>query len=261
MRTNSVKSALAAGRVPLGTMVTEFDTSGIAPLAAGAGAEFLFIDQEHTGWTTDTIRRLVVGARAAGVTPIVRPPTLAYSPCAQLLDLGAMGIIAPMIGTAQQAADLVSFCRYPPVGRRGATMLAPHDDYLPGDPREKTARANAEIWTVALIETPEGVANIEEIVAVDGLDALWVGHLDLTSFMGCLADFENPEFRAALDRVLAAAAAAGKPVGIVVGSPQEAKQRLDQGFSVLAYGTDSSLYQQGLRAGIEGVTALLEGNR
>ncbi len=258
MRHNAAKAKAGAGELLRGTMVGEFGTTGVAPLAATAGADWVLFDQEHTGWTTDHVRQLIVSARGAGVVPVVRPPALGYQQCAQLLDLGAMGILAPMVETVEQAELLVASCRYPPQGRRGATVLAGHDEYRPGNLAEGFASANEEVWTIALIESPAGVENVEAIAAVEGLDALWVGHLDLSSFMGVVGEFERPEFVAAIERVTAAAAANGKPVGIVVGSEADARTRLDQGFTMLLWGTDSSLYLQGLSAGLATLGALHE---
>jgi 2-dehydro-3-deoxyglucarate aldolase/4-hydroxy-2-oxoheptanedioate aldolase len=257
MRTNAVKAAFREGRIPLGTMVVEFDTTGIGPLARAAGAEWILFDQEHSGWTTDRIRQLIVSARAAGLMPIVRPPALQYHLNSQLLDLGAMGLLVPMLESVEQARQFVSFSRYPPVGRGGATAIAPHDDYLPGDPAEKMRNANDEIMTIALIETPLGVSNVEEIAAVEGLDSLWVGHFDLSSMMGKPAQFDTPEFLAAITRVTGAAASAGKPVGIVVRSSAEARLRLSQSFTLLLYSNDTALYLQALKKGLEGLQEVL----
>lgn len=97
MRENSVKLQLQDGGTSLGTMVFEFNSTGIARLAAHAGAEFVIFDQEHSGWSTDTIRGLIATARAADLIPLVRVPTARYHLMAPVLDVGAMGLMVPMV--------------------------------------------------------------------------------------------------------------------------------------------------------------------
>ena len=140
MRENSVKRRLAEGGTSLGTMVFEFDSSGIARIAAEAGAEFAVFDQEHTGWTSETIRRLMATCGAANLVPMVRVPATQYHLLSQALDCGAMGLMIPMVETAEQAQDIVRFTKYPPQGRRGAAFGVAHDDYAGGDVVAKMAR-------------------------------------------------------------------------------------------------------------------------
>ena len=110
-------------------MVFEFDTPGIARIVAGAGAEFVVFDQEHTGWGIDTIRALMATARAADVVPLVRVPATEYHFIARPLDAGASGVMVPMVETEEQARLVVSSAKYPPQGDRGAAFGIAHDDY------------------------------------------------------------------------------------------------------------------------------------
>lgn len=261
MRRNTVKAAWAAGRIPVGTMVLEFDTTGIARIAKAAGVEWVVYDMEHSGWSISQIRAAVAGAHAAGVVPVVRPPALQYHLCAGPLDVGAMGIMAPMVETVAQAELLVSSCRYPPLGRRGAAFGIAHDDYLAPSPAATVQSANAEVLTIAMIETPLGVENAAAIAAVDGLDALWLGHYDLSNFMGIPGQFDDPRFVEAVGVVVAAGRRAGKPVGILVGSVEEARTRLAQGFTGLLYGLDVLVYREALAAGVAAVRDLIDDAR
>src|SRR5947209_8462432 len=129
MRPNHVKRTLAEGGVSVGTFLLEFSTTGIGRLAAGAGAEFAVIDMEHTGWGTDTVRMLVATTRPTSMEPVVRVPTAEYHFIARALDLGATGIMVPMVETEEQAIRIVQSAKYPPVGRRGAAFGVSHDDY------------------------------------------------------------------------------------------------------------------------------------
>ena len=255
MRENPVKHRLAEGGVALGTMAFEFNTTGLARLAAGAGAEFVVFDQEHTGWSVETIRMLVATSGAADMVPMVRVPTTQYHLIARVLDVGARGIMVPMVESVEQARLIVQSAKYPPVGRRGAAFGVAHDDYSGGDVGEKIRSANAETLLIAQIETVAGVECVEELAAVDGLDVLWIGHFDLTNSMGIPAQFDHPRYLEAVKRVVAACKAHGKAAGIMGGSVAEATAALEQGFRIVAYSGDLWLYQLALREGLTAIRA------
>src|SRR5919112_231619 len=169
MRENRVKRALAAGDRCLGTMVFEFPTTGIGRIAAEAGAEFAIYDMEHTGWSVETIRGLMASARAADLVPMVRIPATQYHLIARPLDLGAMGLMVPMVESAEQAQLIVASAKYFPDGTRGAAFTVAHDDYQGGDVASKMASANQEQLLIAQIETARGVEQAEAIAATPGI--------------------------------------------------------------------------------------------
>lgn len=249
-----VKHALREGNLVVGTFVFEFATTGIGRLAAGAGAEFVIYDAEHTGWGWETLGRLVATTR--GAEPYIRIPGTERSAVSRALDVGARGIMVPMVESAEQAATIVSWATYPPHGVRGAAFGLAHDDYAREDNDAYMRWANAERAILTQIETVRGLAAVEEIAAVDGVDVLWVGHYDLTNSMGIPGKFDHPDYLAALDRVVAAAQSHGKCAGFMAGSPAEAAMLVERGFSILAYGGDLWVYQDALRDGIAKVQAL-----
>jgi 2-dehydro-3-deoxyglucarate aldolase/4-hydroxy-2-oxoheptanedioate aldolase len=200
MYENKVKSALRQGRVSIGTFMFEFDSTGIARIAADAGAEFAIFDMEHTGWSIETIRRLIATSRSADIVPMVRVPATEYHFIARVLDVGARGIMVPMVGSAEQARTIVQSAKYPPAGRRGAAFTVSHDDYTGGDILPKMRSANEQHLLIAQIETVQGVNSVEEIAAVEGIDVLWIGHFDLTNSLGIPGQFNHPDFQAAVKR-------------------------------------------------------------
>ncbi|MFZ0214379.1 MAG: aldolase/citrate lyase family protein [Candidatus Dormiibacterota bacterium] len=256
MRENRVKRTLARGEVSIGTAFFEFCTPGAPRVAAAAGAEFAFFDTEHTGWSNDVVRVLVAAAHGAGIVPLVRPPATQYHLLAQPLDLGAMGLIVPMVESREQAELIVRSTKYPPAGRRGAAFVIAHDDYQPGDVGGKMESANREILLISQIETAAGLEHADEIAAVAGIDVLWVGQFDLTASLGIPGQFDNPQYLSALDRVVEACRSHGKAAGFMVTSIPEAQQVLAKGFTALAYNGDLWLYQQALAAGVEQVRTL-----
>ena len=250
MKPNPVRRTLRDGGVAIGTFLFEFATTGIARIAAGAGAEFAIFDMEHTGWSVETIRMLVATSRSTAMVPLVRIPATEYHFVARVLDMGAMGIMVPMVESAEQARRFVESAKYPPAGRRGAAFAVAHDDYQGGDMAGKIASANAEQLLIAQVETARGVENVETIAAVDGLDVIWIGQADLTTSLGIPGQYAHPLFQKAVDRVAEACRVHQKTLGYLALDVEDGKAMLARGFRMIAYGGDLWLYQQALRQGI-----------
>lgn len=247
MLKNHVKHKLAAGETSLGTMVFEFNTTGVGRLAAVAGAEFVVYDMEHTGWSIESIRMLIATTPRSTLIPIVRIPACDYQFVARVLDAGAMGIMVPMVESEEQAHALVNFAKYPPLGRRGAAFSIAHDDYR-NDPIPDVIRSsNDESLLIAQIETMDGLEHVERIAAVPGIDVLWVGLFDLTSSMGIPGQMDHPDTKAAIQRVLSACRAYHKIPAVLVNSVREGQSQLAAGFRMVAYGGDLWIYQSALR--------------
>jgi len=252
MRDNPVRQTLSEGGSSLGTFVFEFNTTGIARIATAAGAEFVVFDMEHTGWSIESIRTLIATTPNSSV-PIVRVPTTEYDFIARALDMGAMGVMVPMVETPEQAQLIVQSAKYPPLGKRGAAFGIAHDDYQSGDVQQKMLSANDQQLLVAQIETATGIENVEKIAAIEGIDVLWIGHFDLSTSLGIPGQFEHPKFLSAIDRVLEAARNHHKIGGFMAEGVENAKSLLERGFRMIAFGGDLWLYQQTLSEGLKAV--------
>lgn len=259
MRENRCKRMLLAGEVPIGTGVFEFSSTGIARLAAAAGADFVMIDMEHTGWGMDTLRTLLAASRAADCVPMVRVPAAQGHFISRVLDLGAMGIMVPMVESEEQARTIADAARYPPQGRRGTCFGIGHDDYRDGDIAETMRSANAEVLVIAQIETVKGLEAADRIAALAGIDVLWVGHFDLTTSMGIPGQFDHPRYRDALRAVVAACERHGKGAGFMVASPEQAAEYAALGFRVLMYWADLWIYRAALKAGVGAARERVQG--
>lgn len=249
----SLRSRVMAGEQVLGAMVFEFFSPGMAQLMKLAGCEYIIYDMEHTGLGFETLKDQVAACRGLDVAPMVRVPRSDYHFLARALDVGAKGVMIPMVESAEQARAIVEATRYPPVGRRGAAFAFSHDDYAPGAPVDKIAAANSENLVIAQIETERGLAAVDEIAAVEGIDVLWVGHFDLTNFLGIPGQFDHPDYLAALDRVVAAGRKAGKGLGFMPTDGTWAAQYASLGFNMLAVGTDHGILMAGVKSIIDEV--------
>jgi 2-keto-3-deoxy-L-rhamnonate aldolase RhmA len=259
MRDNAVKRTLASGGVSMGTMMLEFATSGIGRIAAEAGAEFAVFDMEHTGWSMETIRQLMATSRGADIVPIVRVPSLQYHFIARVLDVGAMGVVVPLVSDAEQARMIVECAKYPPLGRRGTAFAVAHDDYRGGDLAAKIRQTNDGVMIIAQIETAQGLEHVDRIAAVDGVDALWIGQYDLTTSLGIPGRFDHPEFREATRHVVEACKRHGKAAVLAVMDVEELCRGPSNGFRMLVYAADLWIYQQALRRCFRSIRESLQG--
>ena len=247
MRDNTVKRALAQGGISMGVMCLEFATPGIGRLSAEAGAEFAVFDMEHTGWGLETVKMLAASSRAADLAPIVRVPVCDYHFIAHALDVGAMGIVIPLVATPEQARFAVDCAMYPPRGRRGCAFAIAHDDFKGGDVDAKMKHTNENVMLVAQIETAQGLENVDAIAAVEGIDALWIGQFDLTTSLGIPGQFDHPKFIEGTKRIVEACRRHRKAATLAVMDPEQLAAGPANGFRLLVYAADLWIYQQALR--------------
>ncbi len=205
MRINPVKTKLLAGHPVFGAFGWEFLVPGLPQIVKSCGAEFLLIDMEHAGTSYETLKEQAALCRGLDLVPMARVPANQYHYISRALDLGVMGIMAPMVGSAEEARHIVSCTRYPPAGRRGAAFGFASDDYIGGSVADKIKIANERTLVMCLIETAEGIGNVEKIAAVPGVDVLWLGHFDLTNFLGIPAQFDHPKYVKAIATISGAA--------------------------------------------------------
>ena len=253
MRDNPVKQRLAAGGRAFGAMIFEFFTPGMPGIAAAAGADFILFDMEHSGAGFDTIKAQIAACRGLDIVPMVRVPTLQGHFISRSLDVGALGIMVPMVDTADQARAIVAATRYPPEGRRGAAFGMAHDDYRAGAVADTMAAGNARTFVIAQIETVEGLRNVDAIAAVEGVDCVWLGHFDLTNFMGIPGQFQHPDYLAGIEAIVAAARRHGKTAGVLAADPAWGRDYLAKGFRAMVYGLDAAVFRDALAQGIAAI--------
>lgn len=236
-----------------GVAFLEFDSPGVGQIAKAGGAEFAFIDMEHSGFGIDTVKRMLRYMQAADLTTLVRPPSKSYNHIARVLDIGADALLLQMVASAEEARQIVGYMKYAPEGGRGIALGIAHDRYRPGPAAEKLAAANAHVACIPLIETRAGIENIDEIVAVEGVDGIWIGHFDLSCSLGIPGQFEHPDFQAAVDAVLAAIKKHGKSAGRMVSSVEEGIALYRAGFDVICYSADVFILQTAIESGIAAI--------
>jgi len=243
----SIKPDVMAGKNVAGGFVFEFFSPGMSAILANAGCRYVIYDMEHTGLGYETLKWLFASTRGLPLEPMVRVPRGEYTWLARALDLGATGVMIPMVESAEQARAIVEACRYPPLGRRGAAFGFAQCGYQGGDVGAKIKAYHARTVVIAQIETERGLDQVEQIAAVDGIDVLWVGHFDLSNFMGIPAQFGDPRFDAAMRKVAKVAKAHGKVAGFMATDPAWVARVKEMGYTMIAAGTDTGIMEAGMK--------------
>ena len=253
MKPNLFKEKLARGQMPVGHMLVQFNTRGMAKMLEAAGVDFAMIDMEHGSFNIAEFADMVAWLKATPVTPFVRVAGPDYHLIARVLDVGAQGVMVPNVRSSAEARAIVEAARYPPAGRRGLHFGGESSDFLAVDGVDHVREANENITVICMIESPEGVEDLDGIAGTPGVDALWVGHWDLTNFMGIPGAFHDPRFLGAVSRVVNAAHRHGLAAAIQPASTEQLCDFLALGFDAISYGSDFNLYQEALTRGVAAV--------
>ncbi len=218
-------------------MVVTLGLPEVAEVLSGAGFDWLFLDAEHGPLDTLALQRLVIGA---GATPcLVRLAASSELEVKKALDIGAAGIIAPQVNSPEQAAQVVRWAKYSPLGTRGVGAARAHGYGFAF--KEYLAKANDQTVVVVQAEHGDAVSNIEAIAQIEGIDAVLVGPNDLSASLGHLGDMAHPDVVAAIDRVTDACRRAGMPLGIFGMNPAAVKPYLERGYTLIVCGVDTVL--------------------
>jgi 2-keto-3-deoxy-L-rhamnonate aldolase RhmA len=248
VRPSAIRRRVLGGETVAGAMIFEFFAPGMPQVLKSAGCEFALFDMEHAGLGFETLKMLAAGCRGIGIEPLVRVPRSEYHFMARALDVGVHGVMVPMVESAQEARRIAEATHYPPAGRRGAAFGVAQDDYTGGDVKAKLAALNARTLVIAQIESERGMAELEGIAATPGIDVLWLGHFDLTNFLGIPGEFESPKYLEAVQAIVAAARRHAKGLGFMAADAGWATRYRKLGFNMIAAGLDSSLLQAAIRA-------------
>lgn len=243
---NRLKADLAAGRVLHGIWLGLADPYA-AEIAATAGFDWLLIDGEHAPNDIRSMSAQIAVIDGKGPSIVVRLPDSDPAKIKQALDIGAQTLLIPMVDSAEEAATLLRATRYPPQGFRGvgsalarASLFSAIPDYL--------TTANDQICLIVQIESVKGLAALDEILAIDGLDAVFIGPADLAADMGHLGDVGQPAVKAAVLGALRSIRVAGKAAGVLSTEPGFIAECTAAGANFVGVGIDVLLYAQALRA-------------
>lgn len=243
---NRFKSALLRHELQIGCWLA-LANGYTAEAMAGAGFDWLVIDGEHAPNDLPRLLEQVQALKGGTAEPVIRLPVGETWMIKQVLDIGCQTVLVPMVDSAAQAQELARAMRYPPIGIRGvgsalarASGFGAIADYLP--------TANVEVCLLVQVESRKGLAAIEEIASVDGVDGIFIGPSDLAADMGHLGKPSHPEVKAAVEDGIQRIRAAGKPAGVLSFDRAMVETYIGLGVSFAAVGADVTLLTQAARA-------------
>jgi 4-hydroxy-2-oxoheptanedioate aldolase len=245
MRPSKIKAKLRRNEPALVTTLHFTDPSAFE-LTSRMGFDGIWMDLEHHGYSLETAAGLMRAARVGTADILARPAKGEFMRLGRMLEAGAQGIMYPRCANAAEAREVVSWAKFAPLGRRGFDGGNPDMPYCTMPVDQYVKEANDQTFLLLQLEDRDAVANAREIAEVEGVDALFFGPADFTVLSGIPGQFTHPLVEEAIRSVAAAAKAAGKHWGMPVGNPERAKQLLDMGARILAYGADIIWLKNGL---------------
>ena len=235
---NQFKHALREGRTQIGLWSVMADAAAIELLGA-SGFDWLLIDMEHAPNELPAVQAQLQALRGSNATPIVRPPWNDIVWMKRVLDLGAQTLLIPYVQTAEEAAQAVSFMRYPPAGRRGVAGGTRATQW--GRIRDYYKRAEDELCLLVQVESRQGLENLEAIAATPGVDGIFIGPADLSADMGYLGEPRHPHVLGAIEDAVRRIRQSGKAAGILVRGETPVRHWLQAGCNFVAVGVDAVL--------------------
>lgn len=239
---NPVKDKLARGEVVSSMTVRLVRSIEIARIARTAGFDMLYIDLEHSPLSLDATSQICMAALDLGLMPAVRVPANTPDYISRVLDAGALGVIAPHVRWAAEARAVVRAARLPPFGARSNTGLFPHLQYQAFPAAEVCAAINDVTMVIVQIESAQGMDNVDEIAAVEGVDILLVGLNDYLADCGLAGQYDHPRVRECYQRVIDACRKHGKHCGVggLASRPDLIAEYVRMGARYVSSGTDLS---------------------
>lgn len=242
MRSPLISLALQKGVATYGTFLG-LATPISAEIAALSGLDWVLLDLEHGAGSESDIGSVVVAAGGYGVPTLVRVEAISRIRIGRALDAGAAGVMVPQVTSAAEVREIVSYMSYPPAGVRG---VATYNRSAAWGKDLSTLQSGRNSTLIVQIETLAALENVDEIASISGVDALFVGPLDLSFALGIPRDFTHPKFVAATEKVVAAAKAHGKVAGILAADASAAIDLRNRGFEFIALGSDSTILAQAI---------------
>lgn len=251
IRSNPVKALWAEDKPAFGTWITLCPHPRVVKILAASGFDFVLIEMEHTDFSMQTVGTLAMYARECGLTPIVRPAgTLKPHDLTRPLDAGAQGLLLPSIDEASQLEAIIKQTKYHPVGNRPMNLKGPHTDYVIAPPAEVIEHINRETLTVAMVETRKSIDNLDDILRVEGLDAIMIGPDDLSQDLGVPGDLQAKILHEAYDEVFALCKKHGVTFGLSAQTPDMAGDWVAKGCRWIPYQNDAAMVFNSARVAV-----------
>jgi 2-keto-3-deoxy-L-rhamnonate aldolase RhmA len=253
-----VKRALKKGNVQIGTWVNTFSTPHITQVLATTGFDFIYIDMEHSSFSIETVGELCFSALLSGLVPIVRPPAKDAHLLSRPLDAGAMGLLIPHVDTPEEARAVVQATKYPPLGSRGLNLRGVHTGFAQGNGETYVATMNEESLVLVQIESQQAIQNLDDILAIQGIDGAVIGRGDLSADFGYPGQTNHPEVLNGVELMIAACGRHHKIPGLLVQDVESAKTWIAKGIRLVPYSNEVAMLMHTATHAVNRIRAFVE---
>jgi len=251
MRPNKIKHALQRGETVFGTMIAEINNPAIANILAEAGFDFMFMDMEHGPYNLHDVHDIARVARLSGIVPLVRVPDPRYHLIVRPMDQGAQGIMVPRVETREQVEFIVQSAKYPPVGKRGCSILKGHSDYHREPAEPFTRQANEENMIILQIERQVAIERIDELVSVPGVDVALIGPNDLALSLGVPGQLDHPLVAESIGKVVESCHRHGIISGLHTGNVEMLRYWMRQGMRMITWNSPLGMIMSASQVGLQ----------
>ena len=243
LKISNVKKRLKNGEVCFGTMLRILKSAQAVPMCASEGWDYIILDSEHNDYDNETLANFFLVAKYEEMAVFTRPADKLYHQMAQVLDIGAEGLVMPQVKTKEEAEHIIRSTKYAPMGKRGVSLSTTVTLFKDYTIEEYTEWANRELMTIVQIESEEGVNNIEQILSVKGIDAIMIGPADMTYDMGIPGQIHHPRAEEAFREIIRQCNKYGVAPGIHLNNMQDIKRWVAEGMRFVTYSYDTQLYK------------------
>lgn len=247
LKISNVKKRLKNGEVCFGTMLRILKSPQAVSMCASEGWDYIILDTEHNDYDYETLANFSLVAKYEKMSLFVRVPDKLYHQMAQMLDIGAEGLVLPQVKTKEEADRIIRSTKYAPMGKRGVSVSTTNTLFRDCTIEEYTEWSNREIMTIVQIENEEGVNNLEQILSAKGIDAIMIGPADMTDDMGIPGQIHHPRVEAAFREIIHQCNKYGVAPGVHLNDIDDVKKWVAEGMRFVTYSYDTKFFKDASR--------------
>ena len=262
LKISAVKQRLKEGQVCFGTMLRILKSPQAVALCASEGWDYIILDTEHNDYDYETLGNFSLTAKYENIGLFVRVPDKLYHQMAQMLDIGAEGLILPQVKTAEEARHIIESVKYAPMGKRGVSVSTTATLFREYSTDEYLEWANRELMTIVQIESEEGVNNAEKIISTPGIDAIMIGPADLSHDMGISGQLHHPRIEEVFREIINQCNKYGVAPGIHLSNMQDVHKWTKEGMRFITYSYDTKFIKDAYKDALQNLRGITnEDNR
>jgi 4-hydroxy-2-oxoheptanedioate aldolase len=260
LKISNVKKRLNEGKVCFGTMLRISKAPHTIALCAAQGWDYVIMDTEHNDYDYQTLANSMLVAKYEQMDAYVRVPDKLYFQMAQMLDIGAEGLVLPQVETQDKAEHIIRSTKYSPVGQRGVSISNTVTRYRDYEVETYTQWANKQLMTIVMIESEKGVSNVDDIVSTQGVDAVMIGPSDMSQDMGIPGQIDHPKMQQAFDKIIESCDKHGVAPGIHVNKIEDVNNCIDKGMRFITYNYDINFLKEASKDALQALHSLINSN-